>query len=104
MSRLPTESLTTGEAMLRAGRTLRHFRTVRGQSLRNVAEHTGISPSALSQFENGTCMPTVDTAAKIMSCLNLDFTERRRLVEFWSLRAKRDYDAWWDVRSTFRGA
>ena len=90
--------------MLRAGRTLRHFRTVRGQSLRNVAERIGISPSALSQFEKGTCIPTVDTAAKLMSCLNLGITERRRLVEFWSPRAKREYDAWWDVRSMFMGA
>ena len=53
------------------GHRLREARKARGLSLRTVAAQAGVSPSLLSQVENGKTQPSVSTLYSIVSCLEL---------------------------------
>ena len=52
---------------------LHRFRTMRGWSLDDAAEQTGVSKSMLAQIEKGTANPSIGTLGKIASGLRIDF-------------------------------
>ncbi len=51
--------------MLNIGKKVREARNKNGMSLRELATHVEVSPSLLSQIENGKANPSVDTLYKI---------------------------------------
>lgn len=53
------------------GHRLRALRLASGRSLRSVAEVVGISPSALSQIENGVMQPSVNRLIEIVNVLGV---------------------------------
>ena len=53
------------------GDALRFFREQRGISLRTLAEQTSVSPSFLSQIENGQCSPSISSMEKIANALGV---------------------------------
>jgi transcriptional regulator with XRE-family HTH domain len=53
------------------GDALRFFREQRGISLRALAEKTNVSPSFLSQIENGQCSPSISSMEKIANALGV---------------------------------
>lgn len=52
------------------GERVRAVRTQRGMSLRKLAEGAGVSPSLISQIENGKTQPSVQTLYAIVHCLD----------------------------------
>ena len=57
------------------GDRLRSARTARGQSLRSLAEHVGVSPSLISQVERGLARPSVNTLYALARELDVSFDE-----------------------------
>jgi len=53
------------------GDALRFLREQRGISLRALAERTNVSPSFLSQIENGQCSPSISSMEKIANALGV---------------------------------
>lgn len=60
--------------------TLAHYRTKAGMSQSKLAKETDIVPSYISRMENGTRMPTREVVERLSYSLNLDATERSRLM------------------------
>jgi len=56
-------------------RNLKKIRLVRGLSLDNLAEQTGVSKSILAQIERGEANPTIGTIERILSGLRISITE-----------------------------
>ncbi len=56
-------------------RNLKRIRLVKGLSLDNVAEQTGVSKSILAQIERGEANPTIGTIERIISGLRIGITE-----------------------------
>lgn len=56
-------------------RNLKRIRLVKGLSLDNVAEQTGVSKSILAQIERGEANPTIGTVERIISGLRISITE-----------------------------
>lgn len=56
-------------------RNLKKMRLIRGLSLDNVAEQTGVSKSILAQIERGEANPTIGTIERIISGLRISITE-----------------------------
>ena len=53
------------------GRAIKRRREETGQSLRDVADITGVSASTLSRIENGTGKPDADNIARLTSWLDM---------------------------------
>jgi transcriptional regulator with XRE-family HTH domain len=58
----------------RAAAQIRHYRSSRQMSLRELAQHSGISASQLSKIESGKAKLTVDTALKLAGILQVPAT------------------------------
>lgn len=54
---------------------MRRARLLRGMSIRELAERTGLSAALLSQIERGIANTTVDTLAKLSVALDLSFAD-----------------------------
>jgi len=67
MSRMAKPLVNTEEL----GRAIRRRREERKQSLRDVADETGVSASTLSRIENGTGKPDADNIARLVSWLDM---------------------------------
>ena len=57
------------------GGALRFYREQRGLSLRGLAERTDVSPSFLSQIENGQCSPSISSMEKIANALGVSLAQ-----------------------------
>jgi XRE family transcriptional regulator, regulator of sulfur utilization len=57
------------------GASLRRIREQNGVSLRNLAEKATISPSFLSQIENGQSSPSISSMEKILAALGVTLGE-----------------------------
>jgi transcriptional regulator with XRE-family HTH domain len=53
------------------GEQLRRLREQQGTSLRALAERTNVSPSFLSQIENGQCSPSISSMERIVNALGV---------------------------------
>jgi transcriptional regulator with XRE-family HTH domain len=53
------------------GGSLRHVRETQGITLRALAEKADISPSFLSQIENGQCSPSISSMERIVNVLGM---------------------------------
>ncbi|KLE14798.1 XRE family transcriptional regulator [Clostridium sp. C8] len=51
------------------GERLKNARLYRGKTITDLADETGISKQAISQFENGKATPSIETLLKIMNVL-----------------------------------
>ncbi len=63
------------------GETLRGLRKRKGLSQKKLAELTNISPTYISQIENGKRNPTIEIFEVIGKVLNVPFP----IISFWSL-------------------
>jgi transcriptional regulator with XRE-family HTH domain len=63
------------------GPRIRALRDAMGYSLRDLAEHSGVSAPMLSQVERGETSPTLAVAAKIAAGLELTLSQLLRLDE-----------------------
>lgn len=54
-----------------AAAQIRHYRNLKKMSLRELAQHSGISASQLSKIESGKARLTVDTALKLAGVLQV---------------------------------
>jgi transcriptional regulator with XRE-family HTH domain len=74
------------------GRKLRQLRLRKKIALVDLAKHTGLSPSMLSQLETGKMIPTLPTLARIAMVFDVGmehfFTEKRGTKLFAVVRAK----------------
>lgn len=52
------------------GKIISEARAESGLSLRELAKLTGLSPSAISRYEDGSRQPTVDTLNVLLKALN----------------------------------
>lgn len=57
------------------GTQLRNFRIMKGLSLEELAHKAGINPSHLGKVERGDHNYTVNTLDKIVSALNISYTQ-----------------------------
>jgi transcriptional regulator with XRE-family HTH domain len=57
------------------GARVRAFRTLRRMSLRALAESTGLSPSFLSQFENGRTNASIGSLRRLAECLGVRLSD-----------------------------
>lgn len=57
--------------MSHAAAQIRHYRTLKKMSLRELAQHSGISASQLSKIESGKARLTVETALKLAGILQV---------------------------------
>jgi transcriptional regulator with XRE-family HTH domain len=74
------------------GRKLRQLRLRKKIALADLAKHTGLSPSMLSQLENGKMIPTLPTLARIAMVFDVGlehfFGEKRDRKQFSIVRAQ----------------
>jgi transcriptional regulator with XRE-family HTH domain len=63
------------------GERVRSLREAMGYSLRDLARSSGVSAPTLSQVERGETSPTLDTATRIASGLELTLSQLLRLDE-----------------------
>jgi XRE family transcriptional regulator, regulator of sulfur utilization len=73
-----SEVLTDGAAV---GSRIKALREAMAFSLRDLSDHSGVSPTMLSQVERGTTSPTLAVAGKIASGLGLSLSQLLRLDE-----------------------
>jgi transcriptional regulator with XRE-family HTH domain len=57
------------------GSSLHRLREQQGISLRQLAERTSVSPSFLSQIENGQCSPSISSMEKIANALGVTLAQ-----------------------------
>lgn len=57
--------------MSHAAAQIRHYRSLKKMSLRELAQHSGISASQLSKIESGKARLTVETALKLAGILQV---------------------------------
>ncbi|HEX3692377.1 MAG TPA: XRE family transcriptional regulator [Solirubrobacteraceae bacterium] len=67
------------------GARVKALRESSGLSLRDLAEHSGVSAPMLSQVERGETSPTLTVAAKIAAGLGLRLSQLLRLDEYGSV-------------------
>ena len=65
----------TAEPVVKLGVRLKQVREKSGQSLRAVARQLGVSPSFLSQLENGKSQPSVATLYSLTQLLDVSIDE-----------------------------
>ena len=63
------------------GARIKALREAMDYSLRDLSEHSGVSPTMLSQVERGATSPTLAVASKIASGLDLSLSQLLRLDE-----------------------
>src|SRR5206468_6306192 len=63
------------EAVVNLGARLKHRRQLSGMSLREVARQLAVSPSFVSQLENGKSQPSVATLYSIAQLLDVSIDE-----------------------------
>lgn len=56
------------------GELIRDLRTSRGLSIRELATETGLSSAAISRWESGKRIPSVESFNKVMAALNAELT------------------------------
>lgn len=57
------------------GERIRKIRKMKGLSILDIKEKTGLSKSTISDLENGKSSPTTETLQKIAKALEVDVTE-----------------------------
>jgi transcriptional regulator with XRE-family HTH domain len=75
------------------GPRIRALREAEGLSLRDLAERSGVSAPMLSQVERGETSPTLHTAGRIASGLELSLSQLLRLDEGAGVQVIRASDA-----------
>jgi transcriptional regulator with XRE-family HTH domain len=73
--REPADSDTATELKPAFGQALRARRQELGTSVRALASRVGVSPSLVSQIENGKVNPSVDTLVSLVTALDLSLDE-----------------------------
>jgi transcriptional regulator with XRE-family HTH domain len=82
MSVIATRKAGSGHTNASAvGRRIKALREAMGFSLRDLAEHSGVSAPMLSQVERGETSPTLAVAEKIATGLELTLSQLLRLDE-----------------------
>ena len=71
----PDGRAATAEPVVNLGASLRSARQASGLSLRELARQLSVSPSFLSQLENGKSQPSVATLYSIAQVLDLSIDE-----------------------------
>lgn len=71
----PVEALAVPSPVGALGRRLRRVREGRGLSLREVARQLGVSPSFISQMENGKSQPSVATLYSLSQLLDVSIDQ-----------------------------
>lgn len=56
------------------GESIRDLRTARGLSIRELATEAGLSSAAISRWESGKRIPSVESFNKVMAALNAELT------------------------------
>lgn len=56
------------------GESIKDLRTARGLSIRELATETGLSSAAISRWESGKRIPSVESFNKVMAALNAELT------------------------------
>ena len=79
--RVTDRSVTRAEPASAVGPRIRALREAMGLSLRDLGERSGVSAPMLSQVERGETSPTLASAAKIASGLELTLSQLLRLDE-----------------------
>ena len=64
-----------GDGSIRLGRQIRHWRLVKGLTLRDMAKLVGCSESLLSKIENDRTTPSLSTLHKIAVALDLSISD-----------------------------
>ena len=64
-----------GDSSIRVGRQIRHWRLVKGLTLRDMAKLVGCSESFLSKIENDRTTPSLSTLHKIAVALELSISD-----------------------------
>lgn len=73
--RVPTDRAVQSEHVSKLGARLKRVREASGLSLREVARQLGVSPSFVSQLENGKSQPSVATLYSIAQLLEVSIDE-----------------------------
>jgi transcriptional regulator with XRE-family HTH domain len=86
-----TRAVERSIATYNIGEKLRKLRLKKKISLVDLGKHTGLSPSMLSQLENGKLVPTLPTLTRIAMVFDVGlehfFTDRSKLKLFAIVRA-----------------
>ena len=69
------DSSRTGHGGIRLGRRVRHWRLVKGLTLKDVAQQVGCSESLLSKIENERATPSLSTLHKIAAALDTNLSD-----------------------------
>ena len=72
------DSITRARICEATSRLFRERRESLGLSMNEVARRTGLSQQAVSFFERGMRMPTLDTLLRIAAALDLDLADALR--------------------------
>lgn len=56
------------------GESIRDLRTERGLSIRDLANQAGVTPAAVSRWESGKRVPTVENYNKLITALGAELT------------------------------
>jgi transcriptional regulator with XRE-family HTH domain len=75
MTTAPVGSALTGGSVVNLGGRLRQVRLNSGMSLREVARQLGVSPSFVSQLENGKSQPSVATLYSLAQLLDVSIDQ-----------------------------
>lgn len=70
-------------ALLALSGSLRAARTVRGLSLRKLADQLGVHAQTLSDWETGKRPPAIDEVAHLLGFLRLTPAERKSIMRLW---------------------
>ena len=65
----------TGDGSIRLGRQVRHWRLVKGLTLKDMAKLVGCSESLLSKVENDRATPSLSTLHKMAAALDLSVSD-----------------------------
>jgi transcriptional regulator with XRE-family HTH domain len=66
---------------MQLGPTLKKIRTKRSYTLNDVAERIGLTPSFISQIENGKVQPSLQTLNLMLSCYSVTLSDFFKQVE-----------------------
>ena len=71
------QALITNES-IRPGEIIKQIRTDRGISITDLSRATGISKSALSRWERGIRVPTIDSFVIVLAALDTELATIRK--------------------------
>ena len=69
------DSIHSGNRSIRLGRRVRHWRLVKGLTLKGVARQVGCSESLLSKVENDRATPSLSTLHKMAAVLDTNLSD-----------------------------